>query len=143
MSTETAARVPDVADVDTTKATFRGPEVCTLTGITYRQLDYWARTGLLVPSIADARGSGSHRVYSRTDVAVAQTLRSLLFESPGSSRLEVARRIEPIVRAHVEAGSDVVLVITADDVLVAESAAELLGIVRHHQSVTVIAGAAS
>ena len=37
---------------------FRGPQVCKLVGITYRQLDYWARTGLLRPSIADANGSG-------------------------------------------------------------------------------------
>ena len=42
---------------------FSGPQVCALVGITYRQLDYWARTGLLVPTIAVAKGSGSKRRY--------------------------------------------------------------------------------
>ena len=37
---------------------FRGPQVCTLVGITYRQLEYWARTGLLQPYLATAQGSG-------------------------------------------------------------------------------------
>jgi DNA-binding transcriptional MerR regulator len=47
---------------------FSGPQVCTLVGITYRQLDYWARTGLLTPTIASAKGSGSKRRYSYHDV---------------------------------------------------------------------------
>ena len=38
---------------------YRGPQVCNIVGITYRQLDYWARTNLLRPSITDATGSGS------------------------------------------------------------------------------------
>ncbi len=41
---------------------FRGPQVCHIVGITYRQLDYWARTDLLRPSISDARGSGTQRI---------------------------------------------------------------------------------
>ena len=40
---------------------FRGPQVCSIVGITYRQLDYWARTDLLRPSISEARGSGTQR----------------------------------------------------------------------------------
>lgn len=51
--------------------TWRGPQVCSLTGISYRQLDYWARTDVLVPSIADARGSGTPRLYSTADVCAA------------------------------------------------------------------------
>jgi hypothetical protein len=43
---------------------FRGPQVCSVVGITYRQLDYWARTDLLRPSITEARGSGTQRRYS-------------------------------------------------------------------------------
>jgi DNA-binding transcriptional MerR regulator len=43
---------------------FSGPTVCRLTGVTYRQLDYWARTGLVTPSITPATGSGSKRSYS-------------------------------------------------------------------------------
>ncbi|MGH9285464.1 MAG: MerR family transcriptional regulator, partial [Acidimicrobiales bacterium] len=47
---------------------YRGPQVCAIVGITYRQLDYWARTGLLRPSIAEARGSGTQRRYSYRDL---------------------------------------------------------------------------
>ena len=57
---------------------FRGPQVCSLVGITYRQLDYWARTGLLRPSIADARGSGSQRRYSYNDVLELKVIKQLL-----------------------------------------------------------------
>ena len=57
---------------------FRGPQVCTLVGITYRQLDYWARTGLLRPSITDANGSGTQRRYSYRDVLELKVIKQLL-----------------------------------------------------------------
>jgi DNA-binding transcriptional MerR regulator len=57
---------------------FRGPQVCAVVGITYRQLDYWARTGLLRPSIADATGSGSQRRYSYGDVLELKVIKRLL-----------------------------------------------------------------
>ena len=66
------AQLPGMADPVTAPEGFRGPQVCALVGITYRQLDYWARTGLLRPSIADARGSGTQRRYSYPDVARAE-----------------------------------------------------------------------
>ena len=43
---------------------YRGPTACAATGITYRQLDYWARTGLVEPSVRPAYGSGTQRLYS-------------------------------------------------------------------------------
>ncbi len=57
---------------------FRGAQVCTVVGITYRQLDYWARTGLLRPSIADASGSGTKRRYSYNDVVELKVIKRLL-----------------------------------------------------------------
>ena len=57
---------------------FSGPQVCELVGITYRQLDYWARTGLLVPTIAVAKGSGSKRRYSYHDVLEIKVIKNLL-----------------------------------------------------------------
>ncbi len=60
---------------------FSGPQVCTLVGITYRQLDYWARTGLLRPSLADARGSGTKRRYSYHDVL---ELKVIIASNPGA-----------------------------------------------------------
>lgn len=60
------------------EGSFRGPQVCRLAGITYRQLDYWARTDLIRPSIADARGSGTQRRYSRNDVTLLAVIAHLL-----------------------------------------------------------------
>ena len=57
---------------------FRGPQVCKIVGITYRQLDYWARTDLIRPSIADARGSGTQRRYSYRDLVELKVIKSLL-----------------------------------------------------------------
>lgn len=97
-----------------TGRTFTTPEVCALTGITFRQADYWARTNLVRPSIAEAEGSGRHRVYSATDVAVLRVLRRALDGPARSNNLATLRAIEPAVRSVVERGvADAVLVFTA------------------------------
>jgi len=57
---------------------YRGPTACAAAGITYRQLDYWARTGLVEPSIRMASGSGSHRLYSFRDILVLKIVKRLL-----------------------------------------------------------------
>jgi len=57
---------------------FSGPTVCRLTGVTYRQLDYWARTDLVTPSVTPAQGSGSKRAYSYGDVLEVKVIKSLL-----------------------------------------------------------------
>jgi DNA-binding transcriptional MerR regulator len=57
---------------------FRGPIVCRTVGITYRQLDYWTRTKLVVPSVRDAEGSGSQRLYSFNDVVQLRVIKKLL-----------------------------------------------------------------
>jgi DNA-binding transcriptional MerR regulator len=57
---------------------YRGPVACGAAGITYRQLDYWARTGLVEPSIRTATGSGSQRLYSFRDVLVLKIVKRLL-----------------------------------------------------------------
>jgi DNA-binding transcriptional MerR regulator len=57
---------------------YRGPTACSAAGITYRQLDYWARTGLVEPSIRSATGSGSQRLYSFTDILVLKVVKRLL-----------------------------------------------------------------
>ena len=57
---------------------FRGPQVCRFVGITYRQLDYWARTKLVEPSVQPAVGSGSQRLYSFTDIVHLKIIKNLL-----------------------------------------------------------------
>ncbi|GAA4603142.1 MerR family transcriptional regulator [Actinoallomurus liliacearum] len=57
---------------------FRGPTACAAAGISYRQLDYWARTELVVPSVRSAHGSGSQRLYSFRDILVLKVVKRLL-----------------------------------------------------------------
>ena len=57
---------------------YRVPEVQRLVGISYRQLDYWARTGLVRPSVKDADGSGSQRLYSFHDLLQLRIIKKLL-----------------------------------------------------------------
>jgi len=64
---------PPPADVG-----YRGPTACAAAGITYRQLDYWARTGLVEPSVRPARGSGSQRLYGFRDILVLRVVKRLL-----------------------------------------------------------------
>src|ERR1700757_759206 len=66
------------AEASTRVGGYSGPQVCGLVGVTYRQLDYWARTGLLQPSVASATGSGSRRVYSYSDVLELKVIKQLL-----------------------------------------------------------------
>jgi DNA-binding transcriptional MerR regulator len=57
---------------------YRGPTACAAAGITYRQLDYWARTALVEPSVRAAHGSGSQRLYSFRDICVLKVVKRLL-----------------------------------------------------------------
>jgi DNA-binding transcriptional MerR regulator len=57
---------------------YRGPTACAAAGITYRQLDYWARTGLVEPTVRAASGSGTQRLYSFRDILVLKVVKRLL-----------------------------------------------------------------
>jgi DNA-binding transcriptional MerR regulator len=57
---------------------YRGPAACAAAGITYRQLDYWARTGLVVPGVRPAHGSGSQRLYGFRDIVVLKIVKRFL-----------------------------------------------------------------
>jgi DNA-binding transcriptional MerR regulator len=65
-------------DDATSEIGYRGPTACAAAGITYRQLDYWARTGLVEPSVRAAHGSGSQRLYSFRDILVLKVVKRLL-----------------------------------------------------------------
>lgn len=112
---------------------FRGPQVCSVVGITYRQLDYWARTGLLKPSIRDAKGSGSQRLYSYRDVLELKVIKQLL--DAGLS-LRMARRAIECLREHLE--SDVAsasLVLAGSTSVLASSGEEVVDLLRGGQGV--------
>jgi len=73
-----ALRVSPAADSESGDIGYRGPTACAAAGITYRQLDYWARTGLVEPSVRAAHGSGSQRLYSFRDILVLKVVKRLL-----------------------------------------------------------------
>lgn len=69
---------------------YRGPTACHAAGITYRQLDYWARTGLVEPTIRSAHGSGSQRLYSFRDILVLKIVKRLLDAGVSLQNIRVA-----------------------------------------------------
>jgi DNA-binding transcriptional MerR regulator len=71
---------------------YRVPDVCRIVGISYRQLDYWARTELVTPSIRDAHGSGTQRLYSFQDLVSLKVIKKLL--DTGVSLQRVRKAVE-------------------------------------------------
>ncbi len=112
---------------------FRGPQVCKIVGITYRQLDYWARTDLIRPSIADARGSGTQRRYSYRDLVELKVIKGLL--DAGVS-LQSARRAIEYLRDNL--GEDIAsasLVLNGGGSVLVRTDGELVDLVRRGQGV--------
>lgn len=72
---------------------YRAPQVCNLVGITYRQLDYWARTGLILPSVQSAQGSGSQRLYSFGDIVQLKVVKRLLDAGMSLKKIRTAMDI--------------------------------------------------
>jgi len=112
---------------------FRGPQVCKIVGISYRQLDYWARTDLIRPSIADARGSGTQRLYSYRDLVELKVIKHLL--DAGIS-LRTARTAIEYLREHLgEELAAASLVINGSRSALARSGDEVIDLVRQGQGV--------
>ena len=112
---------------------FRGPQVCSLVGITYRQLDYWARTGLLRPSITDATGSGSQRRYSYGDVLELKVIKRLL---DAGLKLQQARQAVECLRGDL--GADLAssqLVLVGSRSVLAQSDGEVVDLLAGGQGV--------
>ncbi len=112
---------------------FRGPQVCKIVGITYRQLDYWARTDLIRPSIADARGSGTQRRYSYRDLVELKVIKSLL--DAGVS-LQLARKGIEYLRQNL--GEDIAstsLVLNGPNSMLAHNDGEVIDLMRKGQGV--------
>ena len=111
---------------------FRGTQVCNIVGITYRQLDYWARTDLLRPSISDAKGSGSQRVYGYTDLLQLKVIKQLL--DRGISLRSTRKAIE-CLRASGDDVASASLVIADEGSVLAHSGQELFDLLRGGQGV--------
>jgi DNA-binding transcriptional MerR regulator len=114
------------------QAGYRGPQVCAIVGITYRQLDYWARTDLLRPSITEARGSGSQRRYSYTDLVQLKVIKRLL--DAGVS-LKSARRAIDCLREFGDELTTANLVIDESRSVLAETGEEIINLLAGGQGV--------
>ena len=118
---------------------YRAPQVCKLVGITYRQLDYWARTKLIVPSLKQASGSGTQRLYSFTDVVQLKVIKRLL--DAGMSLKKIRQAME-ILRAQLSSDQplvDVTLLSDGATIYAAHSSDEVVDILAKGQGVFGIA----
>jgi DNA-binding transcriptional MerR regulator len=111
---------------------YRGPQVCAIVGITYRQLDYWARTGLLSPSITKARGSGSQRVYSYADLVQLKVIKRLI---DSGVALQAARRAIECLRSAGEDLATANLVIDDRRSVLAHTGEEIIDLLKGGQTV--------
>jgi DNA-binding transcriptional MerR regulator len=111
---------------------YRGPQVCSIVGITYRQLDYWARTKLLCPSITAAKGSGSQRRYSYRDLLELKVIKRLL--DAGIS-LQAARRALEVLRVSGEDVASANLVLSGTQSVLARTGEEIIDLLKGGQGV--------
>jgi DNA-binding transcriptional MerR regulator len=112
---------------------FSGTRTAEIVGITYRQLDYWARTDLVRPSVCDANGSGTQRLYSYTDLVELKVIKRLL---DADISLQAARKAIEYLRDQL--GDDITsanLVISGSTAMLALDDGELIDLVRKGQGV--------
>ena len=115
---------------------FAAPEVCKIVGITYRQLDYWARTELVTPSIRDASGSGTQRLYSFQDLVTLRVIKNLL--DTGVSLQRVRTAVEHL-QAMDRPVTEVTLMSDGRGVYEAHSSEAVIDLLRSGQGVFAIA----
>lgn len=114
------------------EAGYRGPQVCSIVGITYRQLDYWTRTDLVRPSVAEANGSGTQRRYSFRDLVELKIIKQML---DAGIELRSARKAIESLRAYDKDLASARLVIDGSSVMLAETDEQVIDLVRRGQGV--------
>lgn len=111
---------------------FSGTQAAKVVGITYRQLDYWARTNLIRPSLSDASGSGSRRRYSYKDLLELRVIKTLL---DAGIKLESVRDVFDYMRQHLDTDiASAHLVINGNSVVLARGD-ELIDVLAKGQGV--------
>ena len=123
----------DRVTIETTVRGYTGKRTAEIVGITYRQLDYWARTDLLRPSVVDAAGSGSRRSYNYQDLLELKVIKTLL---DAGIRLETVRGIFEYLRN--ELGEDVAsanLVISGTTTVLVRTGEEIIDLISRGQGV--------
>lgn len=118
-------------------AGYRGTTACRAAGITYRQLDYWARTGLVEPAVRSAKGSGSQRLYSFRDILVLKIVKRLL--DTGVSLQQIRTAVMTLRERGVEDLAQITLMSDGASVYECTSADEVIDLVQRGQGVFGIA----
>ncbi|WP_344139171.1 MerR family transcriptional regulator [Luedemannella flava] len=116
---------------------YRGVTACGAAGISYRQLDYWARTGLVVPGVRDASGSGTQRLYSFRDIVVLKVVKRLL--DAGVSLQNIRKAIDTLRQHGVEDLAGITLISDGTSVYECRSAEEVVDLLQGGQGVFGIA----
>src|ERR1700759_1571285 len=116
---------------------YRGPTACHAAGISYRQLDYWARTGLVVPSVRDASGPGSQRLYSFRDIVVLKVVKRLL--DAGVSLQNIRKAIDTLRSRGVDDLAGITLISDGTTVYECRSPEEVVDLLQGGQGVFGIA----
>jgi DNA-binding transcriptional MerR regulator len=125
------------ADAGSADLGYRGPTACSAAGITYRQLDYWARTGLVEPSVRAAHGSGSQRLYSFRDILVLKVVKRLL--DTGISLQQIRAAVQHLRDRGTEDLAQVTLMSDGVSVYECTSADEVVDLLQGGQGVFGIA----
>jgi DNA-binding transcriptional MerR regulator len=134
---DAAVGAPSYEDIDTDLVGYRGPTACAAAGITYRQLDYWARTGLVAPSVRTATGSGTQRLYSFRDILVLKVVKRLL--DTGVSLQNIRRAVDHLRNRGVKDLANVTLLSDGATVYECTSAEEVVDLLAGGQGVFGIA----
>ncbi len=126
----------DLPELDETVG-YRGPTACSAAGITYRQLDYWARTGLVEPTVRAAAGSGSQRLYGFRDILVLKVVKRLL--DTGVSLQNIRAAVQHLRARGVDDLAQITLMSDGASVYECTSADEVVDLVQGGQGVFGIA----
>ena len=114
------------------KQSFSGSQAAQIAGITYRQLDYWARTNLIRPSLSDAKGSGSRRSYEYRDLLELKVIKQLL---DAGIKLESVREGFNYLRSHVDTEIAAAHIVISGKAVVLCQGDQLVDVVRNGQGV--------
>ncbi len=116
---------------------FRGPTACSAAGITYRQLDYWARTGLVEPTVRPATGSGTQRLYSFRDILLLKIIKRLL--DAGVSLQQIRQAVQHLRERGTDDLTRVTLMSDGASIYECRSADEIIDLLQGGQGVFGIA----
>ena len=112
--------------------TYSGTRAAQIVGISYRQLDYWARTDLIRPSGSDAAGSGSRRQYTYRDLLELKVIKKLI---DAGIRLESVRDVFAYLRNHVDTDISAAHIVIEGSSVILCDGEELIDILRGGQGV--------